>query len=254
MLADLRRAIELITLVPVRGSWPSSGRVRVAGWFPLVGLGIGSVGWAGAHALEQAGWYGEASLVIASVIVAFSAWITRMLHYDGLGDVADAWWGASTVPRRLDIMADSALGAFGATAIALAVVAQVSAISEIISGFHQSPLLIIPALARFAPAFAAWLGTPARPGGLGRSVMGPPGVAESVATFVVMVLCLAAGWFGFGVWGLAFVVVAIAISLVVPHVIAHRMGGVTGDVMGASVIVVETLLYLLAATGLELLR
>lgn len=254
MLADLRRAIQLITLIPLRGSWPSTGRVRIAGWFPLVGLGVGSVGWAGVHILQVAGWYGEASLVIASVIVAFGAWVTRMLHYDGLGDVADAWWGGDTVPRRLEIMADSALGAFGTAAIALAVVAQVSAISEIIGGFHQSPLLLIPALARFAPAFAAWLGTPARSGGLGRSVMGPPGAGESAAAFVVMAFCLAAGWLGFGLWGFMFVVMAIVLALVVPHLIARRMGGVTGDVMGASVIVVETLLYVFAATGLELLR
>jgi adenosylcobinamide-GDP ribazoletransferase len=228
--------------------------MRVAGWFPLVGLAIGSVGWVALHVLQDAGWYGEASFLIAAVIVAFSAWVTRMLHYDGLGDVADAWWGGATEERRLEIMSDSALGAFGVTAIALAVVLQVTAIGAIICCFHQSPVLIIPALARFAPSFAAWLGTPARSGGLGRFVMGPPAAAEVAAATVVGVFCLAAATVGFGVWGAVFVIAAIALALVVPHLIARRVGGVTGDVMGASVVVVETLLYVIAAASLAVLR
>lgn len=254
MLGDLRRAVELLTLVPVRADWPEGRRVRIAGWFPLVGLSIGVVGWGVMHLLQSVGWYGEASLVIAAVIVAFSAWITRSLHYDGLADIADAWWGGDTLPRRHEIMKDSSIGAFGATAIALVVALQVTSIGSIIGGLHQIPLLLVVPLSRLSSTFSAWFGTPARDGGLGRSVMGRPGMGELVAAGAVVVICAVAGGLALGIWGLVFVAVGIAAALVVPHVIALRFGGVTGDVMGASVMVVETLLYLFAAFGLELLQ
>ncbi len=252
MLSDLRRAVELITVVPAGAQWPGGERTGVAGWFPLVGLGIGALSWGGVHLIEYAGWYGEAAMAFAAVIVAFQAWFTRMLHFDGLGDVADAWWGGASVERRLEIMKDSALGSFGVTAISIVVALQVTSIGDFLSGMHQLPLLLVPALARLAATFSAWLGRPAREGGLGRSVMGRPGAAEIAATVAVIVVCAGAGWLALGIWGVGFVALGVGAALVVAHLIALRMGGVTGDVMGASVLVVETVLYLIAAIGLEI--
>ena len=99
---------------------------------------------------------------------------TRMLHWDGLADYSDGLWGGSTPQERLAIMADSHTGAFGATAVAIVALVETASVASILAGHHEMPILLIPAFARLSASCAAWLGTPARPSGLGRSVMGPP--------------------------------------------------------------------------------
>jgi cobalamin synthase len=63
---------------------------------------------------------------------------------------------------------------------------------------------------------------------------------------VALVVCAILAWSFGGATGLGLVVLGIILALVVPHLLSARMGGVTGDVMGASVLIVETLLLLTA--------
>lgn len=252
MFTDLRLAVSLLTVIPTGARWDGQPRPGVAGWFPVVGLMLGSVMWGVGHLAETTGLAGVIPLIWASLAVGFSALITRMLHFDGIADVADAWWGGHTRERRLEIMSDPATGAFGTTAVALVVTVQVTAVGSILT-WHQLPLLLIPALARFAATFAAWLGAPARPGGLGRSVMGRPGLSGLIPAAGTAALILLIGWAALEIVGVVYVLFGLVLSLVVPHLISSRMGGVTGDVMGASVMVVETILFVVAAFGLAVL-
>lgn len=250
-MKDLAAAIALLTVAPVRTTWVAGVRPNVAGWFPLVGLGLGALGWGLAHLLEFFGWSGDRGpLVVGAVVVTLWALATRLLHWDGLADVADAWWGGSTPVRRLEIMKDSSTGAFGATAIALVALLQVTSVGQILSA-HQLPLLLVPAIARLGATFAAWLGEPARPDGLGRTIIGRPSAAGVIPAAVVVTLVAFAGTVAMRAEGALFIVIGLTLALVVPHVISRRMGGVTGDVMGATVLIIETLLFLGAATGLE---
>lgn len=225
---------------------PESGRTGVAGWMPAVGLAMGGLT-AGLVGLVPPDYLARHALVLATIVVVLQAFATRLLHWDGLADVADAWWGGSSIARRLEIMKDSATGAFGVTAVALVAILQVTALSELLSGRPAATLVIVPALARFAATFAAWLGKPARPDGLGRSVMGPPEPFSAVAAFATLAACGALAWGMNGVGGGMLVAAGLFVALVVPHLTAGRMGGVTGDVMGASVVVSETMLYVVAA-------
>ncbi len=124
-----------------------------------------------------------------------------MLHFDGLADVADGYWGSHDRARRLEIMSDSHIGAFGATAIALTIVVEVAALASILGSPHELPLLLVPAMARFSATAGCWLGTPARDGGLGRSVMARPTLLGALPALVVLVAVLAAWWVGFGAAG-----------------------------------------------------
>jgi adenosylcobinamide-GDP ribazoletransferase len=240
-LRDLGLAVSLMTVIPTPARWSADGpKPDVAGWFPVAGLLTGAVGWGLVHALEALGWRHSAPALVAAVVVALWALFTRLLHHDGLADVADAFWGGHSAERRLEIMADSATGAFGASAIVLVALLEVTAVAAILGAGHASPLLIAVGVSRLAATLAAWLGKPARPGGLGDSIARRPGWAGATAAVVVTVSCLAAGWVGLGAIGLGVVVLEIGAALVIPHLIAERMGGVTGDVMGASVMLTET--------------
>lgn len=256
VIDDIREAFSTLTVLPDTGDPAGRGGSGAAGWFPVVGFVLGGVTLillaavnSMSVALGDGGLLQRGAFVFAASVVAGWALLTRCLHWDGLADVADGFWGGADVKRRLQIMADSATGAFGATAVALVAVAQVASIATILSRPTGAGMAVLgaPVLGRLAATFAAWLGTPARPGGLGSRVMGMPslsgGMAAGVAVTAVLSVCT---W----QWGLVAVIwggASIFAALVVPHLISKRFGGVTGDVMGASVLLVETFALVTAA-------
>jgi adenosylcobinamide-GDP ribazoletransferase len=241
-MRDAGLALSLMTAIPVPVRQPEDGRTQVAGWFGVVGGLFGVAGYAVMKVAERFGALERAPFVIAALVVCLWALLSRLLHWDGLADVADGFWGSHDAARRLEIMSDRRTGAFGATAVALAAVLEIAAIGSFVL-MHQSPVLAVPVFARFAATAAAWLGTPAREGGLGRSVMGRPSVGAVVVSALALALAGGVLWVGLGWTGLALGFLGVALALVVPHVIALRFGGVTGDVMGASVLITEVLLF-----------
>lgn len=248
---DAGAAFTLLTALPIRAEAPEAGNgADVAGWFPVVGLALGVLGWGVAHLVEWGGLTSPEMLLASALLVAAWALATRMLHWDGLADVADGFWGSHDRERRLEIMSDSHTGAFGAAAVSLTAIVEVTAIAAIVTKPHQLPLLVVPLFARLAATFAAWLGKPAKPGGLGRTIMGRP----TAAGVAVAVLAAATGVggliYGYEWHGVVFAAVALLTAAAVPHLLSQRFGGVTGDVMGASVLLTETLLFVVFALGL----
>ena len=242
---DAGLAVSLLTVVPTSARWPDDGATQCAAWFPLVGGMVGFVGYIEAHLAEVIGATPRGSLVVAGIIVATWALLTRMLHWDGLADTADGFWGSHERQRRLEIMDDSRTGAFGATTVAGVAVLEVAALGAILAAPHQLPVLLVPVVSRFSATAAAWFGVPARPDGLGRSVMGRPTALGLLVALATLGGATALFTWAFHVPGLVFAVSAVAIALAVPHLLSLRFGGVTGDVMGASVLLTETLLFVI---------
>lgn len=247
VLGDAAKAVSLLTIVPVSaGEWREP-RPGVAAWFAFVGLALGATAWAFLYVLAIAGLGARAGLVSAALVVSGWAMLTRFLHWDGLADVADGLWGGATQERRLEIMRDSAIGAFGATAIALVVLVQVGAVASVAMSHRLEILLVVPALGRLAATCGAWLGTPARPDGLARLIIGRPGPGPMVVSAGAVSVCAAVLYVSLGLWGVAFSFLGVLCALVVPHLLSSKIGGVTGDIMGASVLVCETILLVVAA-------
>jgi adenosylcobinamide-GDP ribazoletransferase len=240
-LRDFGNALSLLTVLPSDAEW-TEDTGGVAGWFPAVGLLVGGLVFLGVQLLRLIGWDGRASLVVAAY-----ALLTRLLHWDGLADVADGWWGGSTAAERLAIMRDSRIGAFGAAAIGLALAVQLAAVQSVLVSGADVVLIIAPAISRLSASSAAWFGTPARTGGLGASVSHTPSPASLIPSALVEIALLTGGFVAFGWPGVAFVVAGEAVAFVVPHLMSRRFGGVTGDTMGASVLVTESLLLAAAA-------
>ncbi|HSK48670.1 MAG TPA: adenosylcobinamide-GDP ribazoletransferase [Coriobacteriia bacterium] len=253
-LRDLGLAITLLTALPIPVRWPDAReRPDVASWFPVVGLGFGVL-LLGVYLIAVRFFYGISGVTVA-LILALLAVATRLLHWDALADTADAWFVAPG--RRLDVMADSHVGAFGATAIALVVLLQWSSLVELGgSRVTAATVVLVPVFGRLAASFSAWLGQPARQGGLGASVIRRPTVlgalasAAAVGAAIALAAVSGASTVALGVIALA----GLALALVVPHLIALRFGGVTGDTMGASVVVVETGVLLVALVTVAVLR
>ncbi len=256
-------AISLLTSLPVSGD-AGSGVASAAAWFPVVGLLLFGLPAAlalllvlglsrGFDPLVLDVGLGRHSLLLAALVVAGWALFSRYLHWDALADTGDACWGGKTVEDRLRIMRDSTVGAYGVVSIVLVAAIQISALASVAeySAAALLPVLVAtPALGRLSATFAAWFGAPARQDGAGRHYLAKPRLSSVSLVVITLVAVFAVGCFGDGfaplVWG-AVVVVTLVAAALFPHVLARRFGGVTGDVMGASVLSTEAVMLVAAA-------
>jgi adenosylcobinamide-GDP ribazoletransferase len=233
----------LMTALPIRGVVWDRPNPGIAAWFPAVGLLYGAAGYVLVKLASLAHVQTRAPYVVATVVLIVWALMSRMMHWDAVADVGDAYWGSEDPGRRLEILSDSSTGAFGTTAVMLVALLEVSSIALIIAWPHEFVMLVVPVLSRFAATMAAWLGTPARAGGLGRTVMGHPRMGSIAIAVGTVTLAVAGLAIAYRPGGAIPALVGLAAAFGVPFVLARRFGGVTGDVMGASVLATEAVTF-----------
>ena len=240
---DLLSAFALLTRLPLpnhRGTGAGSA------WaWPLVGAVLGACG---AALASGALWLGVTPGVTAALVLALGAMLTGGLHEDGLSDTADGLFGGWTRDRRLEIMKDSRVGSYGVLALVLVTLARWSALTALlVYGGHWAALVATGAISRAPMALVMALLPNARGSGLSHATGRPaPGVAV-VALGLAAGLALAVlGWSALGP-----LVVAAGIMVVLSVVALRKIGGQTGDILGALQQLVEAgcLTALAAAAG-----
>ncbi len=240
---DLLSAFALLTRLPLpnhRGTGAGSA------WaWPLVGAVLGACG---AALASGALWLGVTPGVTAVLVLALGAMLTGGLHEDGLSDTADGLFGGWTRDRRLEIMKDSRVGSYGVLALVLVTLARWSALTALlVYGDHWAALVATGAISRAPMALVMALLPNARGSGLSHATGRPaPGVAV-VALGLATGLALAVlGWSALGP-----LVVAAGIMVVLSVVALRKIGGQTGDILGALQQLVEVgcLTALAAAAG-----
>ena len=246
LLRDLRVAACFLTRLPVR--WPpdapADALARSMRLFPLAGAGIGlaaGLAWALALCL------GAPALVAALLALAAQALLTGALHEDGLADVADGFGAGRDRERTLEIMRDSRIGSYGTLALVLSVGLRAAALAATLSPWAGiAALAAAGAVSRAtAPALLAWL-PPARPDGLGAGAGRPP--AEAVFTALGLALCFAL--LLLGLWhGLAALALATLAAWALAGLARRRIGGQTGDVLGAAQQLAEAAVLCAAAAA-----
>ena len=233
----MRRAVSFLT--PFGGSVaPSPAAVA---WFPVVGavLGLALGGlWAGGERL----W--PAAVAAALVVVADLA-LTGMLHLDGLADAADGLLPPLDRARRLDVMADPATGAFGVGTVAAVLLLRWVALAAM----APSVLLLggLWCASRAAMAATVRLVPYARPGGgLATAFIGGGRTSFAPCAAGLAAAVLLAG-LGRGAAGVVAVAGGVVAAAGVVALARRRLGGFTGDVLGAAGMVGETAGLLVAA-------
>jgi adenosylcobinamide-GDP ribazoletransferase len=239
--AGLRLAVTLLTVIPLPGRrrpQPAPSRRAAAAamyWAPAVGLLAGAVCAAILWLAYRFGHTGP--LLAAALALGTGALLTRALHLDGLADFADGLGSGQPAAAALDIMRRSDIGPFGVVTLVLTLLLQVSALARAVS-LGRGPAAIIAAAvtARLAITLACRHHVPAaRPGGLGALVAGTVSAAGAAAIAAAAVA--AATWAGIALgtsWVLpAGVTAGLAGSLAVTALAVRRLGGITGDVLGA---------------------
>ncbi|MEL6641143.1 MAG: adenosylcobinamide-GDP ribazoletransferase, partial [Pseudomonadota bacterium] len=162
--------------------------------------------------------------------------ITGALHEDGLADSADGLWGGWDKTRRLEIMKDSSIGAYGVLTLILGIGLRWMCLSILLDTPHWVAALIVPASLSRATMVAVMSGLPnARDAGLSRSVGRPSiatcGIAVAIAAFLALTVL--------GLNGLWLCVIAAIAALACAAIATRKIGGQTGDILGATQQVTE---------------
>lgn len=183
------------------------------------------------------------ALVAATLAVIVATLVTGAFHEDGLADVADAFAGGRTAERRLAIMKDSRIGAFGGVALAAQFVLRVALLADLVDRHAGAAALLVLAvapLARVAPLALMVLLPPARPDGLAQAAGRPEPVPLAVGFAVALLIFLAVAPI---VAGAAETLAALGVALAALVALAvqakRAIRGVTGDVVGAGALVAE---------------
>lgn len=233
----MRSALSFLT--SLGGARLPSGRALP--WFPLVGLMIGSVV-GGVWWLAGRMWPG---LVAAAVVVGADLALTGLLHFDGLVDAADGLLPHLSVQRRLEVMAEPGVGAFGVGVGTAALAARFAALASL-----RPSVLLLAGLwcaSRTWMALTIWTVPYARAGGgLASVFLDAPSAAGPVGLLGLGVsLGLLTAW---RLWpGLACLGAGSVGALGVVLLARRRVGGFTGDVLGAAGLVGETVGLVVAA-------
>ncbi|MCR4374994.1 MAG: adenosylcobinamide-GDP ribazoletransferase [Acidobacteria bacterium] len=252
-MTALLAAIGLLTRVPISRAFNESEVARATAFYPLVGAAIGSaqvaVLWIAAVALPAETASGGASSVPAGVLavclVALAVWLTGALHLDGLADTADGFGGGRSREEVLTIMRDPRVGAYGTLAIVLLLLLKVACLDALLERRDATvPLLVAPIVARWSMAVLGWWLPYARAdGGLGAVAGGPVAGRGLVIATASAALLLAAisGW-----EALVFGAIAGSVTLVAGRACRRRIGGFTGDTLGATGELTEAAVWLTA--------
>jgi adenosylcobinamide-GDP ribazoletransferase len=181
---------------------------------------------------------GLGPFLAATLAVTFAALVTGALHEDGLADLADGFGGGTTRERRLEIMRDSRIGSYGGIALVLSLSLRIGALATLLdrTGAVSAAVALVLAasLSRVAALAPMVLLAPARPGGASASVGRPSKGTVGIAAGIGLVLALLALPFGLPLAGLVLMpVLALTASLTLSGIAHAKIGGQTGDVIGA---------------------
>lgn len=216
---DFLAALSLLTIFHL-SAHGSNISARALSYFPLIGLAIGLLLTAAGLALHAI----FPDFLTAALLVALWAVLTGGLHLDGFADSCDGLFATATRERRLEILRDVRLGAFGATALVLLLIAKITAVASL---HTLAPLLLAPIMGRWAMVYA--MAYPlARSEGM--AILFRQGLARR--EILIATVLAAAGAAAFGWLGVAALAVALLAATLIARLAMTRLGGLSGDIYG----------------------
>ena len=225
-------AVQFMTTIPIKlPCLPSREQNALSMLFyPVIGLMIGGVLWLVASYVQLP------MMLLSCAVMVVWVWLTGGLHLDGLADTADAWVGGfGDRQRTLTIMKDPNTGAMGVIAIVLCLALKWAAVYCLLELDAVLALLFVPMLGRMS-ALALFATTPyVRQHGLGSAL-------QDVPKFLLWLVMLGFGAAVFALsWQIAVAMIGVwAVMLAwLRWRFVGRIGGITGDTVGASIEVVE---------------
>jgi len=236
-------AFQFLTISPtiIKRMFTSQEMGRAVGWFPLVGVVLGFL-------LYSVNYTARLILPVSvSAAITLFAWIifTRAFHLDGFMDTCDGLFGGWTPERRLEIMKDSRMGAFGVVGGVLVLLTEYAALQSSVNLFPA--LMLSTTLGRWGSPLVIYAFPYAREDGLGIEMKRNVSIREVIlATLISGVIAwFVAGWIGF-----LLMLGAVVVSFLVAFYAMRLLSGLTGDIYGTVTTLVE-MLVLVAFTIID---
>jgi adenosylcobinamide-GDP ribazoletransferase len=229
-------AIRFLTILPVPGRW-GTGTDDLAGsvpCFPLVGLLLGGMAGAVAWGLPLVAPPPVAALLVVLALAVFSG----CLHLDGLSDTADGLLSSRPRDEMLEIMKDSHVGVMGVIALVAVLLLKFAALSSIPAGDWWPVVFLMPLAGRAAIVVHVALLPCARPDGLAAIFFRR---RQGLAAVWAAAILAAVAWVLLEGRGLAVWCASIGVALLLAGYFYRKIGGATGDTLGAVCELVETI-------------
>ncbi len=236
-------ALRFLTILPVPGGWCGGEEAlkRSVPFFAVVGLCIGGL----AAGVDAAFLRILPPLPAAVLVVLFLMAASGGLHVDGLADTADGFFSSRGRERMLEIMRDSRTGPMGTAAVACVLVLKVAALASVPPTRMLGAALLMPVAGRFGIAVVMAALPYARTDG-GLCAVFLRGRTSGQAVWALAIFSFVA-WWASGWMGLGTVAVSAVAALLFANYCRHKIGGFTGDTLGAVCEIVEVIPALAAA-------
>ncbi|KQR97863.1 hypothetical protein ASG12_12520 [Williamsia sp. Leaf354] len=227
-------AVSWLTVLPVPQPRTEIDRAAGAGAIaasPLVGVGLGGVA-AGVAALLSP--TALPPIVAGALVVAVLGLLTRGMHIDGLADTVDGLGCYGPPERAREVMRSGGVGPFGAAALVVVLLVQAGALGALVDGHHWYAIAAAVAVGRLTVPIACRRGLPAATGGFGELVADSQRWSIGVWTLLAVACAVAVDVDSWWRGVVTVVVIGVGAWLLSAHC-ARRLGGVSGDVLGAGV-------------------
>jgi len=237
---NLAAAVQFITLLPAGKTHRFKPREMIA-YFPVTGLLIGLM-LATFDALVSLAW---PPATVAVLDLALLAVLTGALHLDGVADTADGLLGHRPREKALEIMKDSRVGAMGLVAVVVCLALKWGGLGALGENRFLF-LLLVPAWSRAGMLFGIKFLPYGRPdGGTGHALFDEPLNWYDFRWLLLLVLISLLG----GLTGIGLMMAFCILTAVLVAWFGHRMGCITGDMLGCMTEVLEAGLFLAVSAG-----
>ncbi|PIZ16199.1 adenosylcobinamide-GDP ribazoletransferase [Candidatus Desantisbacteria bacterium CG_4_10_14_0_8_um_filter_39_17] len=238
-------ALQFLTIIPVKvKDVDEKDSAKSAAFFPVVGIVIG---------ILLVLFYAVLSQLMPAMpadvfVIIFWIFITGVLHLDGLADTMDGFYASTQKEKILKVMEDTSTGAKGVAALIILLLFKFALLSNIEGAAKIYSLILAPTISRYSMFIAIASSSPARKEGMGKLFIGKTGLAELIFSSIIMVLICLTSWFlplgQIKMLGFIAVAVAVIITLTFVRYCNYKIGGMTGDTLGALNEIVEVAVLL----------
>jgi len=228
--------IQFLTRLPVKRSLPCEKEDfrRGAAMLPLIGLIVGFIQWGGFYILSKI----FPANITAIFVILIGMVLIGGLHQDGLGDIFDGFFSFKGDKEKIiEIMKDSRVGTFAVLALIFDILIKYSALSFIIENNMSYAIIIVPVISRCTLVLLFLIGKNAKKNGTGNLFIQNISLKEFIVSFIFMIVpcVLLIGYKN----SLIMIAISFIVTLVFLNLCNKKIGGITGDCLGANNEIVE---------------
>ncbi|MBT3190555.1 MAG: adenosylcobinamide-GDP ribazoletransferase [Anaerolineae bacterium] len=244
-MISLIAAFQFLTIIPtiIKRPFTSQEMGRAVGWFPMVGLALGGILYV-VNALAQKTFSIE---ITAALTIMAWVFFTRAFHLDGLMDTCDGLFGGFTTERRLEIMRDSRMGAFGVASGILVLLLKYTALISVPAHDLMPALVMATVIGRWTSPLVIVAFPYAREKGMGSAMKENARFPQLILATTIAALI---AWFLAQTFGILLMLLSAFFAFLISLYIIRLLSGLTGDNYGTLTEITETLILLAFAVEL----